>query len=143
MSKKKEVLASFEIKEPEEPKEISLFSQMMTLSHLPAGLKQLSHPLLPQIVSAEFQALLLSLQNFEGTGTFSVRLGPNIYTMSFFVKGDNLCLDISHQAELGQLELQNQTAPMKEKLISWKHVILLIELIFIFVLAVSMRHTKA
>jgi len=142
MLQKKESFQSSGMKVRNVQKAIFSLSLMTTLSAIQDGSSQLFRLLIPTQILEEFQVLVLSLNNFDGTGTFSVSSQQSIYTISFFVKEDQVFLDISVNRERGQQERLKILAPMKEPSISLKPVICLLVLNSFILLAVLMKVIK-
>lgn len=107
------------IREPLKDEETSSSLLMTTLSRLLIGF-------IPSLTSSQILSLqaslaqLLSGKRYDATGTFSNTEWQRSYTISYFVKGENLCLAISCVRVRGQLEQAFRYAIMKVKSTFWK-----------------------
>lgn len=93
-----------------------------TLSHPLAGLPQSLEHLKSDPIVEECRVLLLSLENLDATGTFSLSSSSSIYMISGFVLGNQVCLAISRKQVPGPRVRVMSPAITKEKSIFWKPV---------------------
>ena len=105
-------------------RETILYSLTTTLSAPLSGLPQSLGHLANDPIAEECRVLLLSLQSLDVTGTFSLTSSQSSYMISGFVEGNEVCLDISLNPELGQPEPVIPIVPTKapsifSKLVTW------------------------
>lgn len=125
------------------PKELTSYSLTTTLSAPLAGLPQSLKHLKKDPIVRECRGLLLSLQSFDVTGTFSLLSSSSPYTICGFVDGNEVFLDISHDQALGQPEPVIPPANTKGLSISLKLAICLSGLMFLMSLVGLMKSIAA
>ena len=138
----KENLRRLEIRGPEEPLGNISSLLMTTLSAMRDGSNPFLRALGKELPWLEYLAQQSSQSVIDVTGTSSVIVDSNFYTIYFYVKENNICLAILQNQGHGLREPLWKNVIMKVKFISLKLVIWLTVLTFLTNLAVSILLTR-